>query len=187
MQPVTKHQHQAAKYTAAKLRPAADAIAAIDDQALGYNQEAIQKLNEFCDFLSLKMLEAGAVIAKAQNQYENRDQALINASASRYFNIDADIAVAKAKQSALITNYQAKTEELVKKRFTLEEISKIVDDPAEEVAALDAAITALKAEKQKIQKFLADAPLFDEGLLTGTRVFEVRETQAALKGMVVKP
>jgi hypothetical protein len=186
MHRVTRQQHESAQYAADRLKKVAEALTALDDQSLSYDVAAIQTRDEFCDFLSAKLQEAGRVIALAKRQYEDRDQALICAASTRFFAIDNAIDVARATQSALISGYRTKVDELTKKQFSPQEIAKIVVDPTEEVAALDGAIRRLQAEKSQIQRFLSDAPRYDENLLAGTGVFEVRKTQMALKTLVVK-
>lgn len=171
---ITKQQFEHAKYTAAKLRPLADALAAVNDQALGCRPEAIAKFNDFCDYVTPMLLEAGRIIARAKEQYENRDKALINAAASRFLAIDGDIELAKTKQRSLRENYKIKFDELAKKQFSTEEIEKIVTDSSEEVQALNTAIESLKNEKTKIQAFLNDGPEFNENLLVSTGVFALR-------------
>lgn len=185
---ISQKTFQKAIYSQERLKPAVDALSRVDAKSLDIFGDGHELTNNVTDCLSLlqdALDIADSIIFFGQKQHEERDQAMISAASSRFFAIGNDIILAKAKQVALIQTHQAKVNELTKKQFTPEEIEKIVINPVEEVEALGAAIEALGAEKLAIQRYLADAPRFDEALLTHTKVLELRDAQQALRTMVI--
>lgn len=171
MNKITRPQYIQSQYAAARLNPLNAALSKIDEQSLNHDQEVIDKFNQFRDFITPIIANAVEAVEAAQQQYNNRDQDLLSAASTRLHRIDDDVHLSIINKNDLSTTYQNKIEELKKQQFTPEEISKIVTNPDDEIAALDVAVKALKAEKVKIQSYLGDSPTYDESLLEGTKVF----------------
>lgn len=148
--------------------PAAEALAKIDLSGIGLNDKEARTVAAAAEIIGKINLSAQVVIDQANQQYLNRDQGLINHAANRLFKIDEDIHLAKALKQREADAHAEKTVELKKQGFTPAEIDAVLDDPNPAIEAFQQQITALAAEKIKIEAFLSDAPRFDPNLLIGT-------------------
>ncbi|WP_367155633.1 AlpA family phage regulatory protein [Methylomonas sp. HYX-M1] len=178
-QPVSRNEAIRAQNTIRSLAPAVASLEALPATAM--TPEVKTTLTQ----LKADLQAAQSIVNQAAQQLESKDVAIINAAVTLFFKIDNEIHEAKTLQANLASSYTSKIEELTKKQFSPEEIAKIVADPAPEIAALEAKIKALHAEKAKCNSYLADSPRFDEELLAGTRAFEVRDLQKFMKTMVI--
>ncbi|AEG02709.1 hypothetical protein [Methylomonas methanica] len=180
---ITKKRFEAAIYSRERLSPAVDSLAKIDVRSLNVFDGGNRLIDQVTDCLSLlqdALAISVAIVEKGQKQYDDRDQALLSAASSRYMQIDGDIEATKHQQESLIDTYKQKIEELIKRQFSQAEIDSIVVNPDEEISALDVVVDELRNEKLKIQKYLADAPLYDAAYLVGTRVPELAQTRLEL-------
>lgn len=175
-----------AQHSVSKLKPLAEALAAVDDQSLNNNPEAIQKFNDFCDFTSLKLMEAAAIVARAQKQYKDRDQDLIAAAILRTSIITNEIANTIFAKENLLAGYEIKKGEMKKQSFSEAEILAVIGTPTADAEALDAQVESLQAEKVMIERFLSDAPRFDADLLAETKVLDLLQTRQDLGMSAVK-
>jgi len=178
-QPVSRNEAIRAQNAIRSLAPAVAALEQLPASAM--TPEVKTTLTQ----LKADLHADQSLVDQAAQQLENKDVALINAAVTLFFKVDAEIHEAKTLQGNLSSSHTSKIEELTKKQFSPEEIAKIVADPAPEIAALEAKIKALHAEKAKCNSYLADSPRFDEELLAGTRAFEVRDLQKFMKTMVI--
>lgn len=170
---ITKTDMKNAYHAREKLEPAIDALRKIDLQSLQFGEEAIE-LQRFVNFLSVKLAAAVKVIEDGRRQYENRDVELIDAVVRRYSEVIESIKFKGLQRKGLISHHERKVNELLARKFSAEEIEKIIPCPVEQIAELDTETQALRDEEQKLSAYIADAPAYNESLLSGLDVQEIR-------------
>ncbi len=161
-----KNAHQSKQ----QLVPAIEALQRITSQAVGYADDAHahEKIKLFSAWLQEFSSTASEVISRAQSQYDERPQELIQAANTRLHKIPDEILLRQKNCQFATEAHEAQTFDLKHKGFSSEQISKIVDDPSSEIERNMAEIIELEAEREHILSFLADAPRFELDLLKGT-------------------
>ncbi|MGZ8181240.1 MAG: hypothetical protein ACXWT1_04725 [Methylobacter sp.] len=149
------------------LTPAIDALQKINVQSVG-SVEAHENIKLFSAWLQEFSSTASEVISRAQSQYDERPQELIQAANTRLHKIPDEILLRQKNCQFATEAHEAQTFDLKHKGFSSEQISKIVDDPSSEIERNMAEIIELEAEREHILSFLADAPRFELDLLKGT-------------------
>ncbi len=168
---VNKDDMAKARHAVQSLNPVLDALRNLDGQVVNDDPEALAKIAGFNAFLIDVAGKAQSILDMGQRQYESRPIDLINQAHARLNQIPNDQQRAQFELDNLADNYQLKIAELKKQGgFTDLEISKIIEDPQEDINRNKAILVDLEGEVEKIGMFLADAPRFCTGLLAGTGV-----------------
>jgi len=164
---VSPDQYRAASATIAKLAPALNEVKKI--QAVNLDAEISGKVQEFARFVGGVVAKNQEIVDQGDAQYEARDKDLINRAGFRLNRIPELIAreekALKHKQEAR----EIQADELKKKHFTAVQIDVITPPVSQaEIDESNAVVAYLKAEAEAIQRFFADRPRYDIGLLSGT-------------------
>lgn len=169
MEIVNKNELIAAHLTKQLIQPALDSLRKINAQSVGC-VENHEKVTAFREWLETFATKADSVIAQAQSQFDARPQHLLNAAALRFFEIPNAIELAEKTMQGLTEAHTAKCEVMRRQSFSESEIKSIAPFPQTEIDGQNSAIVDLKAERKGIEKYLADSPRYDAGLLAGAKL-----------------
>lgn len=172
---ITKTEFNQAKKEKFALEPAIKALMAINPNSLNYGTAEASELQAAIHFLAARLELAEGVIAATELQIKNRDEELISGALSLRYNITDRIRMAGTRKADLIEHHQKQVAELESKGFTSEQIEKICNYPAQEVAVIDAEIEALKTDEVKLNEYLNDSPIYDESFLDGIEPESIRD------------
>jgi predicted GNAT family acetyltransferase len=178
--PVSPIEYKAAHHVIEQITPVLKALSQINQQALGNDEEVWAETQKFTRFLNQIRAKNQAVIDQGIVQYNSRPQTLIHVAARRINEIPTLVAKEEKSLKNKLNAREAQADELRKKNFAAAQIEQIAPPVSQaEIDASNAVVAGLKTEAEAIQKFLADAPRYDLGLLAGTSLINPEESAAA--------